>query len=175
MERLENELEMASAHRAYFLRQGAAGGTHTPRDTPRSPDADRLHGMQYFTIRELYMARVLVVDDDDIVLKALVSILRRLGHDAEGTLSALAALERVGRGLPDLLVLDYRLPDMDGVTLYRKVLALFGDESPPVLFVSGSPIEDIAAEVSPAARAAFLQKPFEFGELAREISALLAA
>jgi two-component system response regulator TctD len=120
------------------------------------------------------LARVLVVDDDDIVLKALVSVLRRLGHEVEGTSSGQAALEHVRRDLPDLLVLDYRLPDMDGEAVYRHVLALFGDNSPPVLFVSGSPIEEVAAKVSPAGRAAFLQKPFDFRELADRVDALLA-
>jgi DNA-binding response OmpR family regulator len=121
------------------------------------------------------LARVLVVDDDDIVLKALVSVLRRLGHEVEGTSSGQAALEHTRRDLPDLLVLDYRLPDMDGGTLYRKVLALFGADSPPVLFVSGSPIEEVAANVSSAGRADFLQKPFDFGELAGKVDALLLA
>jgi CheY-like chemotaxis protein len=41
------------------------------------------------------MARVLVVDDDGIMLKALVRMLRRIGHEVEGTSSALAALEHV--------------------------------------------------------------------------------
>ena len=121
------------------------------------------------------MARVLVVDDDDIVLKALVCMVRRIGHEVEGTSSALAALEHVHTNLPDLLILDYRLPDMDGVTLYREVLKMLGVNSPPVLFVSGSPIEEVSAKVPPACRAAFLQKPFEFGELVREVGALLVA
>ena len=121
------------------------------------------------------MARVLVVDDDGMMLKAFVRMLRRIGHEVEGTSSALAALEHVHTNLPDLLILDYRLPDMDGVTLYREVLKMLGVNSPPVLFVSGSPIEEVSAKVPPAWRAAFLQKPFEFGELAREVGALLVA
>jgi len=121
------------------------------------------------------MARVLVVDDDDTMLKALVRMVRRIGHDVEGTSSALAALQHVHTSVPDLLILDYRLPDMDGVTLYCEVLKILGVNSPPVIFVSGSPIEEISAKVPPACRAAFLQKPFEFGELAREAGALLVA
>ncbi len=121
------------------------------------------------------MAHVLVVDDDDIVLKALVSVLRRLGHDVSGTSSARAALEHVQTKRPDLLVVDYRLPEMDGVTLYREVLKALGDDAPPVVFVSGSPIEEVAANVPSTCRATFVQKPFEFRDLAREVGALLAA
>ena len=121
------------------------------------------------------MARVLVVDDDDIVLKAVMCMVERMGHEVEGTSSALVALEHVHTTLPDLLILDYRLPDMDGVTLYREVLKMLGVNSPPVLFVSGSPIEEVSAKVPPPCRATFLQKPFEFGELAREVGALLVA
>ena len=121
------------------------------------------------------MARILVVDDCDIVRQALLAALRRLGHAAEGLDSPLLALEKVEALRPDLLVLDYRMPEMDGVTLYREVQERLGDAAPAVLFVSGSPVEEVEAQVGHAVRASFMGKPFALDDLEREVEALLAA
>jgi len=120
------------------------------------------------------MGRVLAVDDDDLLLKTLARLIRHIGHEVESTPSALDALERVRLAAPDLLILDYQMPKMDGVTLYRTILQLLGSACPPVLFISGTPIDQVAAEVPAGVRAAYFGKPFDNGTFAREVNALLA-
>jgi CheY-like chemotaxis protein len=119
------------------------------------------------------LARILVVDDADIVRVALVRALNRLGHLAEGTSCPRTALGRVVADPPDLLVLDNEMPAMSGPDLLRRARALLGDRCPPTLFVSGSTREEVMARVPRPVRAAFLPKPWSAEALFREVSALL--
>ena len=67
------------------------------------------------------MARVLIVDDTDIVRKALELAVKKMGHDAESTSDALNALELAVAHPPDLALLDFRMPVMDGVRLFLEM------------------------------------------------------
>ena len=119
------------------------------------------------------MARVLVVDRPDPTRKALVAQLRRLGHRVDCADSALVAFELVRRRPPDLLAIDYGMLGMAGLVQVGEVLAPLGDRGPAVLFMAASPIGEVAAQVVPGVRVGFVQKPFELGELARAVRALL--
>ena len=88
------------------------------------------------------MARILVVDDDPMVGKALSRRLRREGFDVAVAPSGLAALALVEGFAPDLVISDYRMPGMTGVELLealgrrwpraRRIL-LSGDADPDVV------------------------------------------
>jgi two-component system, OmpR family, response regulator len=122
------------------------------------------------------MARVLIVDDTDIVRKALELALRKMGHEAESTSSAVAALELARAHPPDLALLDYRMPIMDGVTLFSEMRAALGDRCPKVLFVSATPPEEVKAKMSALTSAVgYVKKPFHLEDLSRIVAAALAA
>lgn len=59
----------------------------------------------------------LVVDDDPSLVQAMVSNLRKLGVAAVGCAGRVAALEWLGRNRPDLMIVDVKLPDGDGMSL----------------------------------------------------------
>lgn len=67
------------------------------------------------------MSRVLVVDDERPVAAALSRILRRAGHEVELAASGAEALQRLAGFAPDLLISDYRMPQMSGVELLDEV------------------------------------------------------
>jgi two-component system chemotaxis response regulator CheY len=67
------------------------------------------------------MADVLVVDDNPEMRGVLVRLLRYAGHAADGVESGSAALHRLRAGPPALVILDYTMPDMDGLTVLRTV------------------------------------------------------
>ena len=81
--------------------------------------------------------RILVVEDDEDLLLGLEWLLSR-EYDVRGVTSALAALGRCRQGWPDLLVVDYRLPDLDGVELLRTVRESSRIHS-PALMISAYP------------------------------------
>ena len=122
------------------------------------------------------MARVLIVDDTDIVRKALELAVRKMGHDAVSTSDALNALALACAHPPDLALLDYRMPGMDGVTLFLEMRNHLGDRCPKVLFVSATPPEEVKAHTDERTRpVGYVKKPFHLDDLTRLVTDALAA
>ena len=106
------------------------------------------------------MARVLVVEDDDMVREVVMAHLRRGGHRVVDARSGEDALEVVAdRAAPDVAVVDLGLPVMDGFTLADRLHALPGCEQLPVIFLSGR-VEHEQIEAGRRRGAAYLTKPF---------------
>jgi two-component system nitrate/nitrite response regulator NarL len=114
------------------------------------------------------MARVLIVDDTDIVRKALELAVRKMGHDTESTSDAFVALELACARPPDLALLDYRMPGMDGAEVAAAVTR---DELPTrVLLVSAHDESAIVYKALQEGAAGFLPKESTRSEL---VSAVL--
>ena len=121
------------------------------------------------------MAQVLIVDDTDIVRRALEVAVRRMGHEAVSTSDALEALAIAEREPPDLALLDYRMPKMSGAALFRRLRGLLGDRCPKVLFVSATAPEEVAREVEQVGHAAgYVRKPFHLDDLQRLVGEALS-
>jgi len=123
------------------------------------------------------MARVLIVDDTDIVRKALELAVRKMGHDAESTSDARTALELARLHVPDLALLDYRMPGMDGATLAGEMRRELGIRCPKVLFVSATPPDEVRAkaESGGARPVGYVKKPFHLDDLSKLVAEALAA
>jgi len=65
--------------------------------------------------------RVLLVDDDDTFRRVMAAELGRRGHDVMTAASGRDALAQVGEAAPDVILLDLRLPDLDGITVLEKL------------------------------------------------------
>ena len=72
--------------------------------------------------------RVLVIDDNVDSTDSMVTMLNLLGHVAQGAYSGKQGLDEAEVFLPDLVLLDLNMPDMDGFTVVRRLRARFGDE-----------------------------------------------
>jgi CheY-like chemotaxis protein len=122
------------------------------------------------------VARVLIVDDTDIVRKALEKAVRKMGHSAVSTSDAVEALAMVVRDPPDLALVDYRMPRMDGATLFEEMIASLGDRCPKVLFISATPPEQVARSVEAIGQpVGYVKKPFHLDDLMRVVGEALAA
>ena len=119
------------------------------------------------------MAHVLIVDDTEIVRKALELALKRMGHETESASSPLVALDLARTRPPDLALLDVCMPVMDGVTLLREMYVALGDRCPKVLFISAVPPE--LHPVTESHVAGFVKKPFLLDDLSRAIASALAS
>ncbi|CAN5907291.1 response regulator [soil metagenome] len=85
--------------------------------------------------------RVIIADDDPIQLKLATFRLTRLGFDVEGVADGRAALEAVKRAMPDALVSDVMMPEMDGFALAMAVRQDPNLRKLPVLLVTSSYVE----------------------------------
>jgi two-component system, OmpR family, response regulator len=124
------------------------------------------------------MKRVLIVDDTDIVRRAMELAVRRMGHTVDSASEPHVALELARSNPPDLAVLDFRMPGMDGVTLWSALRDSLGERCPKVLFVSGTPPEEVRAraeQVGEPRPAGYVKKPFHLDDLSRVVSEALAA
>src|SRR2546426_1949357 len=79
--------------------------------------------------------RVLIVEDDRSVGSVLQDFLLELGHESELVLSAEGALDRLDQNRPDLILLDFRLPGMNGLDFLQRPRVR--DSRIPVIVVSG--------------------------------------
>jgi CheY-like chemotaxis protein len=122
------------------------------------------------------VARVLIVDDTDIVRKALEKAVRRMGHVAVSTSDAVEALAMASRDPFDLALVDYRMPRMDGAELWEEMRANLGPRCPKVLFVSATPPDVVAKGVERVGQpAGFVKKPFHLEDLTRQVALALSA
>jgi two-component system response regulator AtoC len=107
-------------------------------------------------------ARVLVVDDEDLIRWSLRTRLEEEGHDVTEAPDGATALERVGEGV-DLVLLDLRLPDLDGLELLRRIKDSDSDTI-VVLMTAHSTVQN-AVEAIKGGAFHYVIKPFEMDEM----------
>ncbi|GAA2038785.1 response regulator transcription factor [Catenulispora yoronensis] len=84
------------------------------------------------------MARILIVDDQDLVREGLVALLRAApaGHTVSEAADGEQAVEAAARDRPDLILMDIRMPGMDGIAAMERVLAEAAPPPPRVLILT---------------------------------------
>jgi CheY-like chemotaxis protein len=118
--------------------------------------------------------RIVIVDDDACVREAIEMILQGAGHSVRSTASGEEALRWLDEEACDLLIIDFKMPDMDGSALYRRVVTRWPVGGPRMLFVSGY-AEIAGDENDPELRAVpLLYKPFNLRDLLAAVSRALA-
>lgn len=114
--------------------------------------------------------RILVVDDEPQIRRALDIALRGHGYDVTLAEQSAAALVHLGSNPPDLVILDLMLPDLDGLSLLRE---LRGWSTIPVIVLSARGEEATKIEALDLGADDYLTKPFGIGELLARVRALL--
>jgi DNA-binding response OmpR family regulator len=107
--------------------------------------------------------RVLVVDDDQDVRKALSNSLRRIGCEVLQADNGVAGLEMVAQSQPQVILLDIRMPQMDGHTFLRRLATT--DTDAAVIVMSGDGGMDDVIEVLRHGAVDYLQKPWAASDL----------
>lgn len=121
-----------------------------------------------------YRETILVIEDNPDVADLLVhDILPELGYVARSAASAEEALESIPHCRPDLLVLDFSLPGMDGLALLR-ILAERKIEVPAIL-VTAHGSETVAVDAFRLGVCDYLTKPFQLDQLVRAVERALHA
>ena len=108
-------------------------------------------------------ARILVVDDEKLIRWSVGERLQRDGYEVLAAESGEQALDLVAANAPDLMLLDVRLPGIDGLTTLQRALSLHPDVT--VLMMSAHSTVDIAVEAMKHGAIDFLVKPFPFQSL----------
>jgi DNA-binding response OmpR family regulator len=104
---------------------------------------------------------ILVVDDDSGILDAVAELLRIEGYEVETAANGAAALEAIARSRPALMLLDMRMPVLDGWAVAR-MLAERGIRVPTLVMTAA---RDGASWASEIGADGYLAKPFGIGDL----------
>jgi two-component system, OmpR family, KDP operon response regulator KdpE len=116
------------------------------------------------------MTRILVVDDDPHLLRALTIALTARGYRTSAAPDATTALEAAADATPDLAVIDLGLPDMDGINI---VESLRGWSTAPIIVLSARHDETAKINALDAGADDYVTKPFGMGELLARVRAAL--
>jgi two-component system NtrC family sensor kinase len=118
---------------------------------------------------------VLVVDDESVIAQLIADVLAADGYEVDTAPNGLAALASLEKQAYDLVLSDLRMPELDGLGLYREIEQRQPDLLRRFVFITGTSdrtdyqgfIEDV--------KAAVLTKPFDMGDLQRIAREMLAA
>jgi DNA-binding NtrC family response regulator len=115
--------------------------------------------------------KILVVDDDAIVIKSCKRILEAEGLEVSTVPSADEALEMIKKYEFDLLLMDVKMPKHDGMFLMREIKKLIPDM--PIIVMSGYPTPETVSDVLKLGAMQFIPKPFRPDELIKIVRPVL--
>jgi two-component system NtrC family sensor kinase len=131
-------------------------GDQPPADRPASP-----HEVPPAPARR----RVLVVDDEPSILDVIADMVTASGHHVETSRSGRAALQRLGPVSFDVLLVDVRMPEVDGRDFYLQLERRHPALTRRVVFMTGDALNPETADFIARTSAPMLAKPFTLAEL----------
>ena len=118
--------------------------------------------------------RIMLVDDEHDINAALSIVLKRGGYDVDTFENPLIALEKLKPGFYGLIILDVKMPQMDGFELYREIKKV--DKKAKICFLTASELyyENFRKEkFTPLDNELFIIKPISNAELLKKIDFIL--
>ncbi|MDD5154168.1 MAG: response regulator [Desulfovibrionales bacterium] len=119
--------------------------------------------------------RVLVVDDEPIILKLTCDILTREGYDVETVTAGKIALEKLETGRYDLMLADIIMPDIDGKELFNTIRDMGLLPPGGVIFMTGDTMSYETSRFLESSGATYITKPFTVEDIKNIVSARIAS
>jgi signal transduction histidine kinase/ActR/RegA family two-component response regulator len=155
-----------------FIRSEVGKGTtvemYFPAATEDVEDASEPLGTPAVPVGER-SRKILVVEDDADVRRVIVECLGLIGYSVSEAPNGAEGLQAIRRCKPDLLVVDYAMPDMTGAEVISKAREIVGDL--PVILATG--YADMAAVERLAGKPTVLRKPFDINSLGSAVATAL--
>lgn len=119
------------------------------------------------------MKKILIVDDDSILRKVLESSLQQKGYQVVSVESGKSALIQFSQDVPDIIISDISMPEMDGFEFCRQLRSQPSGKLIPFIFLSAKDDLDNRIQGHTIGADSYLTKPFEMKELLANIEALI--
>ena len=119
------------------------------------------------------MAKIYIVEDDQNILEIETYALSSSGFETEGFDRATAFLDRIQEELPDLVLLDIMLPDIDGLEILRKLRSDDRTSKLPIIMVTAKTTELDTVRALDQGADDYITKPFGVMELISRVKALI--
>lgn len=117
--------------------------------------------------------RILVVEDEESLLKLESILLSSKGYNVTGVMDGKAALEEVMAHRPDLVILDIMLPEIDGFEVCRRIKENPATSAIPVVMLTAKKNSQDVARGTEVGANAYLTKPFKSAKVIEVIEELL--
>jgi two-component system NtrC family sensor kinase len=120
-------------------------------------------------------ARILVVDDEQVVRDVVNRVLTGEGHEVHTVDNADDALKKIKSQRYNLILLDIKMPGMDGAALYRRIQKIAKSLARRIVFITGDIIGADTEKFLYETKAPHIDKPFDAEQLSREVRRALTA
>ena len=114
------------------------------------------------------MANILVVDDEQEICEILEDFLTEMGHEVTTATRGAQALESVKNDRPHLMILDIRMPEMDGIQVMKEAKALNPELG--VIMVSAVRDEEVAKQAMGEGAYDYITKPIDLDYLRTSVT-----
>lgn len=117
--------------------------------------------------------RILVVDDEAEIVELLRDVLTAEGYVVDAAPQAADALQLIREHIYDVALLDFNLPDMDGVMLHHQIRQMDAELASRSIFMSGLLQSDGNLGYYMSQSGGFLAKPFDIRDVLRQVRSAL--
>ena len=118
--------------------------------------------------------RILVVDDEEEIASLLSEVLGAEGYTVDAARNASQALALIRENIYECALIDFNLPDMDGVMLHRQIRQMDEELASSAIFMSGLMQSEVNLDYYMAESAGFLGKPFEMRQVVNQVRQVLS-
>jgi DNA-binding response OmpR family regulator len=117
--------------------------------------------------------RILVVDDEAEIVELLRDVLTAEGYVVDAAPDANASLQLIRENIYDVALLDFNLPDMNGVMLHHQIRQMDAELASRTIFMSGLLQSDGNLGYYMSQSGGFIAKPFDIREVLRQVRSVL--
>lgn len=117
--------------------------------------------------------KILFLEDEEELLKTITALLRDQGYSVVGRVSAEEGFEAIERDVPDLLLVDIKLPGIDGFEFFKEVRKNEKMRTTPFVFLTAFNNLKAAMEARKQGATEYITKPFDFEYLITRIRDLV--
>lgn len=122
---------------------------------------DSMSGLRSLSLQvQSIRPRVMIVDDDRFIRQLITTLLAEGGYEFSVAADATAALHQLRRTRPDAMLIDIGLPDLDGVSLMKKLRATAQFASTPIVAMTADARRETILRSLEAGASSFVVKPF---------------
>jgi len=116
---------------------------------------------------------ILVIDDGEVERRFMTEVLTNAGYRVTARPEGISGLETALRENPDLIILDYLMPEMDGNEVCKKIKSNSEIKTIPVIFLTGSSRPETVITCYDVGADQYLNKPISAGALLQQVQATL--
>ncbi len=120
-------------------------------------------------------ATILLIDDSLFIIKTLEKMIRNHfpNVNSVSVRDGASGLRYIAKNVPALIILDYMMPEMDGLDVFRELQKRYGKEAPPTIFLTSSIDLEVRQKIFKLGAVDYLQKPLDIRDLLPRLSRFL--